>query len=211
MSNRRPAQLQHEQVQAEYNPNKVSSLAANVASIIASRRLPCTARERGSLYVDECRRAEAIVRMRCVSFSKRRFCTPVTCTTHNDIVHLQPCYATSHYVCWWLLCSTSDNNIMSDNHAVILPFPLPTVFSPSCTFGLVLLLFIIIIIIDIHTRQGAIHEKEEREKEDSREAGSVDQWPAGLCPVANRGLKGSWTDHWPTHVQHRNRKCDIYN
>ena len=44
---------------------------------------------------------------------------------------------------------------------------------------------IIIIIIDIHTRQGAIHEKEEREKEDSREAGSVDQWPAGLCPVAN--------------------------
>ena len=70
---------------------------------------------------------------------------------------------------------------------------------------------IIIIIIDIHTRQGAIHEKEEREKEDSREAGSVDQWPAGLCPVANRGLKGSWTDHWPTHVQHRNKKCDIYN
>ena len=70
---------------------------------------------------------------------------------------------------------------------------------------------IIIIIIDIHTRQGAIYEKEEREKEDSREAGSVDQWPAGLCPVANRGLKGSWTDHWPTHVQHRNRKCDIYN
>ena len=69
----------------------------------------------------------------------------------------------------------------------------------------------IIIIIDIHTRQGAIHEKEEREKEDSREAGSVDQCPAGLCPVANRGLKGSWTDHWPTHVQHRNRKCDIYN
>ena len=68
-----------------------------------------------------------------------------------------------------------------------------------------------IIIIDIHTRQGAIHEKEEREKEDSREAGSVDQWPAGLCPVANRGLKGSWTDHWPTHVQHRNGKCDIYN
>ena len=73
------------------------------------------------------------------------------------------------------------------------------------------IIIIIIIIIDIHTRQGAIHEKEEREKEDSREAGSVDQWPAGLCPVANRGLKGSWTDHWPTHVQHRNRKCDIYN
>ena len=71
--------------------------------------------------------------------------------------------------------------------------------------------FSALVITDIHTRQGAIHEKEEREKEDSREAGSVDQWPAGLCPVANRGLKGSWTDHWPTHVQHRNRKCDIYN
>ena len=81
------------------------------------------------------------------------------------------------------------------------------VYNYSCTTGYI----IIIIIIDIHTRQGAIHEKEEREKEDSREAGSVDQWPAGLCPVANRGLKGSWTDHWPTHVQHRNRKCDIYN
>ena len=51
--------------------------------------------------------------------------------------------------------------------------------------------FSALVITDIHTRQGAIHEKEEREKEDSREAGSVDQWPAGLCPVANRGLKGS--------------------
>ena len=43
---------------------------------------------------------------------------------------------------------------------------------PSGVFLIAGLFFaiIIIIIIDIHTRQGAIHEKEEREKEDSREA-----------------------------------------
>ena len=27
------------------------------------------------------------------------------------------------------------------------------------------------------------------------------QWSTGLYPVANRGLKDSWTDHWYTRIQ----------
>ena len=46
-------------------------------------------------------------------------------------------------------------------------------------------------------------QKNEREKKEDKVIGlrtvRADQWPSGLYPVANRGLKGSWPDHWPAH------------
>ena len=111
------------------------------------------------------------------------------CTTHNDIVHLQPCYATSHYVCWWLLCSTSDNNIMSDNHAVILPFPLPTVFSPSCTFGLYYY-YLLLLLLLIYTPDKVQYMKKRKEKKKIAEQREV--WTSGQLdsvPSPTEGLR----------------------
>ena len=39
-----------------------------------------------------------------------------------------------------------------------------------------------------------IWKKEKKKKRDN----NYNEWPSGLYPVANRGLKGSWTDHSST-------------
>ena len=54
-----------------------------------------------------------------------------------------------------------------------------------------LVIIIIIIIIIKHTKIRCKGKKKDREH----------QWSTGLYPVANRGLKGSWTDHWYTRIQ----------
>ena len=48
-----------------------------------------------------------------------------------------------------------------------------------------------LLLFNIHTNVDA-NIMEEGKKEKRQE------WPSGLYPVANRGLKGSWTDHSST-------------
>ena len=67
-------------------------------------------------------------------------------------------------------------------------------------------IIIIIIIIIIHTNVDAnMEEGKEKEKR------QYNEWPSGLYPVANRGLKGSWTDHSSTKGGINYMKDVLYN
>ena len=55
-------------------------------------------------------------------------------------------------------------------------------------------IIIIIIIIIIHTPKNLGAKKIERERD------KEGQWTAGLFPVANRGLKGSWSVRQHTQI-----------